>query len=156
QALPGGKDYVLNWSANDDAGGSGVKHVTIYVATNGGDFEIWDAQDPDAVGTKVFTGDPSNTYEFLALATDVAGNQERPPPGTNPADDGSQPNLGQLPTVAATTPPDLGIPPAPTTGPSGNTLFARAEEGIPAALPAQNGPDFTQVIRPFTGQAFAT
>ena len=34
--LAGGNNYQLNWTSTDDAGGSGIDHVTIYVAADGG------------------------------------------------------------------------------------------------------------------------
>ena len=76
---------------------------------------------------RVFLGEAGHTYEFLALATDLAGNREAPPIGTSADDDGSRVHLGALPTVPETTPPNFGIAPAPTAQPSTNPLFARAE-----------------------------
>ena len=55
---------------------SGVKAVTVYVAENGGDFRIWQRQVAGAQGQAVFTGEAGKTYEFLAVATDNAGNRE--------------------------------------------------------------------------------
>ena len=90
-------DFQVQWDAIDDPSGSGVKHVTVYVATGGGDFEIWLRQTTET--TAIFEGQADTTYEFLALATDVAGNREPPPIGVSATDDGSQVNLGALPTV---------------------------------------------------------
>src|SRR3546814_7906573 len=39
--IAGTDDYRIDWTINDDNGGSGVRHVTLYVAENGGDFRIW-------------------------------------------------------------------------------------------------------------------
>ncbi len=36
-----GDDYRVKWTAVDDALGSGIKHVTVYVAEDGGDYRIW-------------------------------------------------------------------------------------------------------------------
>ena len=71
-------NYSVTWSSKDDVRGSGFDHVTLYVATDGGDFHVWQRQLTDAAGNMVFTGAAGHTYEFLALATDVAGNQEKP------------------------------------------------------------------------------
>ncbi len=38
---PGGSDYQVHWSAQDDPGGSGVAHVTVYVSEDGGDYKVW-------------------------------------------------------------------------------------------------------------------
>ena len=84
---PGSSDYQVRWSSGDDAGGSGVKHVTVYVAEDGGDFVIWQRQ--TTATSAVYQGRAGHTYEFLALATDNAGNRERPPAGVQAPDDGS-------------------------------------------------------------------
>src|SRR5262249_3256309 len=69
---PGGSAYQVQWSAQDDAGGSGVKHVTVYVAADGGDFKIWQRQTTQTAA--VYNGQAGHTYRFLALVTDNAGN----------------------------------------------------------------------------------
>ena len=90
------------------------------------------------------------------LATDPAGNRERPPFGFAGPDDGSSVNLGALPTADATTPPNFGIAPELTPEPSTNPLFAEAEQGIPAAEPLSNVPEFDLALRPFAARSFAT
>src|SRR3546814_4793583 len=65
----------------------------------------------------VFEGGAGKTYEFLALATDVAGNREVPKPGVNAVSDGADVNLGATPTVPGTTPPNFGQAPAPSPTP---------------------------------------
>ncbi len=65
-------------------------------------------------------------------------------------------NLGALPTVPNTTPPNFGIPPAPTVQPSTNPLFTQAQQGVPAAPPASNPSEFISVLQPFQAQSFAT
>ncbi|RUZ17283.1 CARDB domain-containing protein, partial [Mesorhizobium sp. M7A.F.Ca.CA.001.09.1.1] len=96
-----GANYEVRWTATDDAGGSGVKHVTVYVAKDGGDFQIWQRQTTETVG--IFHGETGHSYEFLALATDNAGNTEEPPLGILAPDDGSGPDLGNLPNVGGTS-----------------------------------------------------
>ncbi|HEY7599778.1 MAG TPA: PPC domain-containing protein, partial [Candidatus Limnocylindrales bacterium] len=85
----GGADYDVRWSAIDDPGGSGVKHTTVYVSEDGGDWKIWLRQTTDS--SAVYEGSAGHTYEFLALSTDQAGNRETPPPGERAPDDGSRP-----------------------------------------------------------------
>ena len=109
--VAGGSDYLVKWTATDDAAGSGIKHVTVYVAEDGGDFKIWQQQTTDTSG--VYVGRSGHTYEFLALATDNAGNKEQPSLGISAPNDGSAVNLGTLPTVEKTTQPELGAPPLP-------------------------------------------
>jgi subtilase family serine protease len=149
-------DYDIQWSVADDDGGSGFKHVTLYVAVDGGNYQIWQRQLADATGSLVFSGEPGHSYEFLALASDLAGNRERPAFGIAATDDGSQVNLGATPTVPSTTPPNFGMAPEPAQTPSTNPLFVAAETQIANAQPATRPSEFDQVMQPFVGQAFAT
>ena len=73
--------FVVSWNATDDPLGAGVKHVTVYVAIDGGDYRIWKRQVAAESGTDLYAGQAGRTYEFLSLATDVAGNRELPPFG---------------------------------------------------------------------------
>src|SRR5204863_6364328 len=120
---------------------------------DGADYAIWLNQSTASSG--IYNGQPGHTYQFLALATDNAGNQERPPLGLDVPSDDSHANLGSLPTVAGTT-QDLGTPPPASSQPSTNPLFLQVQQGIPSSQPISRQPDFQTVIAPFTGQAFAT
>ncbi|MGB3638029.1 MAG: putative Ig domain-containing protein, partial [Rivularia sp. (in: cyanobacteria)] len=153
QKVKGSTDYLVNWEANDDETGSGVKHVTVYVAENGGDFKIWQQQTTDTEA--VFSGKTDTTYEFLALATDNAGNREQPDLGITPPSDGSTVNLGTLPTVGETTKPEI-LPSQPSQAVSTNNLFIKAQAKTPNSAVDTNKPEFDTVLRPFTAQAFAT
>ncbi|MCU0915393.1 MAG: tandem-95 repeat protein [Planctomycetes bacterium] len=146
--------FRVDWSVVDDSG-SGVKHVTLYVATDGGDFKIWQRQVTEAAGSAVFEGEAGHTYEFLALATDIAGNREKPRFGVNATDDGSGVNLGALPTVTGTTPPNFGQAPEPVPEPSTNPLFTQWQN-VPSQKPLTRPSEFDIVFRPFVAQAFAT
>ncbi len=147
--------YSVGWTSVDDIGGSGFDHLTLYVATDGGDFKVWQRDVAVADGSFVYVGEAGHTYEFLALATDVAGNHEKPQPGVNAVAEGNV-NLGALPVVPETTPPNFGIAPTPTTAPSTNPLFVIAETGIPNANPLTRPSEFDQVMRPFVAQSFVT
>ncbi len=136
--------------------GSGVRHVTVYVATDDGDYEIWQRQRTDTTGSEWFSGEAGHSYRFLARATDRAGNRETATGGVVTPDDGSQVNLGAPPSVGETTPPNFGIPPAPTPEPSANPLFVVAEQQVPASRAAQHPSEFDQVLQPFVARAFAT
>jgi len=152
---PGSSNYQVTWNAQDDAGGSGVASVTVYVSEDGGDYQIWLDQTQDT--SDVFQGDPGHTYQFLALATDNAGNVEQPPSGVSTPSNGSQPNLGALPTVPQTpTNVPSAPPPPPVTTQTPNPLFTQAQEGIPSSQPAGNQSEFTTVLQPFQAEAFAT
>jgi hypothetical protein len=148
----GGADYDVRWSATDDAGGSGVKHTTVYVSEDGGDWKIWLRQSTET--SAVYEGTAGKSYEFLALSTDQAGNREVPPPGEQAPDDGSRPAVGIAPQVGATT-QDVGLPPAPSDTQSTNPLFTQAELGVPGAIPLKPS-EFSFVVAPFSGASFGT
>ena len=151
-----GSNYEVKWQVTDDVGGSGFRHVTLYVATDGGDFKIWQQKITEAEGTRIFKGEAGRSYEFLALATDMAGNRETPVSGINVTPDDTGINLGALPTVPGTTTPDFGVAPQPAPAPSTNALFVEAETGIPNTTPVTRLSEFDTVISPFTAQSFAT
>ncbi|HND51211.1 MAG TPA: putative Ig domain-containing protein, partial [Pirellulaceae bacterium] len=150
----GDTNYVVRWTSTDDGLGSGVKHATVYVSEDGGDWTIWLRQ--TTTTSDVYHGTAGHTYRFLALATDNAGNREQPPSGVSPTDDGSAPNLGNLPTVGDTT-TDISDGPLPS-GPAlpTNPLFTAAAVGTPAAPPTTRPSEFTTVLQPFVAQSFAT
>ncbi|MCA9139121.1 MAG: tandem-95 repeat protein, partial [Planctomycetales bacterium] len=104
---------------------------------------------------EVFIGRVGRTYEFLALATDLAGNREVPPAGQTAADDGTTTSLGVLPTVDSTTRPNFGQPSVPTTTPSTNPLFDSAENLIPSTASTSSPAIFDVVLQPFTAKRFA-
>jgi hypothetical protein len=101
------------------AGGSGVKHSTVYVSEDGGSWRIWQRQ--TTATSAVYEGTAGHRYEFLALSTDNAGNRELPPAGQQAPDDGSRPSVGIAPTVGSTT-QDVGQPPAPSSVPSSSSV----------------------------------
>ncbi len=149
-----GNNYLVQWQVTDDVGGSGFQHVTLYVATDGGDYRIWQRQLTEASGTLVFEGQAGHTYEFLALASDLAGNRQSPGVGVTAEDDGTSVNLGTQQTVPETTPPNFGIAPQPSPEPSTSALFTEAERLIPAASTAFAAAEFDEVLRPFVASAF--
>ncbi len=109
-----------------------------------------------ASGTMIYQGQAGHTYTFLALATDLAGNHELPPAGANAPQDTTTVNLGALPTVPNTTPPNFGIPPAPTVSPRPTRCSPRPSKRCPNAPPATNPSEFKTVLQPFQAQSFAT
>ncbi|QGZ92576.1 CARDB domain-containing protein [Microcystis aeruginosa] len=150
----GSSDYQVTWKAIDDNNGSGIKHVTVYVAKDGGNLEIWQRQTTET--SAIYQGEAGHNYEFIALATDSAGNREQPRLGIQPPDDGSSVNLGTLPNFDRTSTPDLGKPPSPTPQPSTNPLFTEAEKLIPSVVPTSRQSEFESILQPFTSQAFVT
>ena len=153
--VPGTGNYDLRWNSVDDPQGSGVKSVTLYVAVDGGNYTIWQRDLPNASGEMIYLGLLGHTYQVLALATDLAGNQEQAPPPLTVPDDGSGSNLGALP-VLSTTPPNFGEAPPPVSTPSTNPIFTAAQKGIPSQTPTTYVSEFTRVLSPFQAQAFVT
>ncbi len=129
-----------------------MHHVTVYVATDGGDYKIWKSQTTDTQG--IFTGAAGHTYQFLALATDNAGNKEQPPVTVIAPSDGFTVNLGELPAVNS-TPTDIPQAPTPAAG-TPNALFVEAQKGVAAPSPLTNPSEFAATVNPFSTQAFAT
>ncbi|MBN8491307.1 MAG: tandem-95 repeat protein, partial [Burkholderiales bacterium] len=147
-----GNAYDLQWSAIEEPGGSGVRHVSVFVSVDGGAWQVWQRQSTARSG--VFQGEAGHTYEFAALATDNAGNREIARNSLNLPDDGTRTNLGAVPEVGRTT-VDTGTPPEPSNAASTNALFAEAEKGLPAG-PADRPSQFSQVLAPFAGAVFGS
>ncbi len=144
---------TVRWNAEDQAGGSGLKHVTLYVSEDGGPYRIWQKELTDPTGTATYQGEAGRTYRFLSLATDRAGNRQAPPSGNFVADDDAVSNADATNAI----PVDLGPPPTPTPNPSSNALFVTAERGIPATIDSAGGrTEFSQVLQPVSARPFAT
>ena len=95
----------------------------------------------------MFVGEAGTTYEFLALATDLAGNREQPPLGILAQDDGSGVNLGFL-TELEQTLPNFGIAPVPTPDPSTNAIFVAAEWGEASTIVPIRVPEYETILLP--------
>jgi hypothetical protein len=80
QALPPTRtrpDFLVQWTATDDAGGSGVASHDIYVATDGGSYILW--KDDITATSATFTGQAGHSYAFYSVAQDHVGNTEAAP-----------------------------------------------------------------------------
>ncbi len=71
--------FTVNWSGQDDTGGSGVGSYNIYVSDNGGPYTLW--QSATAQTSARFSGTNDHTYAFYSVATDNVGNVQ-PTPAT--------------------------------------------------------------------------
>ncbi len=79
-ALPAnwlGSDLLVEWSGQDDAGGSGLACFDIYVSTNGGSFEVWLRNTTDTSAT--YPALDGTTYAFYSVARDNIGYVEPAP-----------------------------------------------------------------------------
>jgi len=69
--------FNVQWSGEDDLGGSGLSGYIIYVSDNGGSFEPWL---PFTTGTSMeFQGIDGHNYAFYSVAIDNVGHVELPP-----------------------------------------------------------------------------
>ena len=66
--------YQLTFTANDDEGGSGVKHVLLYLANNNGIYEEIDTVAVDSV--LIFPVEAGRQYKLYSIAVDNVGNRE--------------------------------------------------------------------------------
>ncbi|MDH5500886.1 MAG: pre-peptidase C-terminal domain-containing protein, partial [Gammaproteobacteria bacterium] len=152
QGIP---SYDVRWLATDDL--SGVKHVTVYVAEDGGDFRIWQRQVSADRTQALFIGEAGKTYEFLAVATDIAGNMEAALISNAVLpDDGSRQavleTLGVTESLAQTAETPLA---AADRSYAANALFEQSTQHLPGQVaPALPG-DLQNVLAPFTLRGFA-
>ncbi|QKS29606.1 MAG: tandem-95 repeat protein [Candidatus Accumulibacter similis] len=70
-------DFLVQWTATDDAGGSGVASHDIYVSTDGGSYVLW--KDDITATSATFTGQAGHSYAFYSVAQDHVGNTEAAP-----------------------------------------------------------------------------
>jgi hypothetical protein len=66
--------FTINWSGQDDTGGSGIASYTVYVSDNGGPFTVW--QNATTQTSATFNGVDGHTYAFYSVTTDNVGNQQ--------------------------------------------------------------------------------
>ena len=69
------ENFEVRWEGGDAL--SGVRSYTIYVSTDGGEFEPWLEGTTDTSAT--FSGRFGHTYSFYSVAVDNVGNEEPPP-----------------------------------------------------------------------------
>ena len=75
-ALPANSQttFQVQWSGQDNPGGSGVASYDVYVSTDGGVFAPWLQQ--TRTTSALFQGAWGHQYGFYSAATDYAGNRE--------------------------------------------------------------------------------
>ena len=64
ERIAGTDSYTLRWDSSDARGGSGFKHVTLYVAVDGGDFKIWQRRLEQSSGELLFDGEAGKRYDI--------------------------------------------------------------------------------------------
>ena len=117
---------TCSWTATDDLGGSGVKHTTVYVSVDGGDWQIWLRQSTATQAVLPGRGRAQRTSSSrcppTTPATASGRRSARRPAGRRLA----RRTSAARPTWGSTT-QDIGEPPAPSAAPSTNPLFTQAE-----------------------------
>ena len=69
--------FVVDWTGQDDDGGSGIAFFDVSVSTDEGAWELW--LDDTVETSAEFTGVSGHTYAFFSVATDNVGHVELPP-----------------------------------------------------------------------------
>jgi hypothetical protein len=73
-----GTQFLVQWSGQDDAGGSGIRGYDVFVSIDGGAFSPWIENTTDT--SRTYTGEVDHTYTFHSVATDNVGHREAAPP----------------------------------------------------------------------------
>jgi uncharacterized repeat protein (TIGR01451 family) len=68
---------LVQWSGEDDPGGSGVASYDIFVSEDGANYFAWLTRTTDTAA--MFTGVPGATYWFCSVARDNVGHEEAVP-----------------------------------------------------------------------------
>ena len=75
--IPSEPNFLVEWTGQDDAGGSGIAHYDIYVSTDGEQYVLWLSETNNT--TAIFTGEAGHAYAFYSIARDNVGNVEKAP-----------------------------------------------------------------------------
>lgn len=124
--------FQVQWSGQDNPGGSSIAYYDVYVSTNGGLFGPWLQQTRQT--SALFQGVLGGQYGFYSVATDQAGNREA---AHAAADALTMVSLTNQPPVLAAI-PDLFVNAGGTLQ---FTLSATDPDGTPDALTYQLGQD---------------
>ena len=140
----------VQWSGEDNPGGSGISAFGIFVSINGGPFAVWLEQTPN-LGA-VYRGELGNRYAFYSVAMDNLGNRQ-PTPGAADAETtvtrvNHAPALAAIPDQSIRQGEVLVLEPA-ATDPDGDALAWSFVSPPPAG--AQINP-FTGLITWVTGE----
>ena len=73
--------FLVQWSGQDDTGGSGIANYSVYVSDNEGAFTIW--QNQVTTTSASFAAVAGHTYDFYSVATDNVGNVQATPSGAS-------------------------------------------------------------------------
>ena len=146
-------EYQVSWNAVGDPGGSGVKSVTVYVAEDGGNYQVWlDQTTATSASTRGKPDTPTNSSRWPPTMRGIRSNRRSAARFLRAI----RASISALCRRVAAASPTLGPPAQPSTSQATNPLFVQAKQNVPAPTPLTNPSEFQQVLQPFTAQAFAT
>jgi hypothetical protein len=67
-------DFLVQWSGQDEAGGSGISSYDIYVSIDGSPYTLWKHNTIETSAT--YHGDYGHSYSFYSVAGDNVGHEE--------------------------------------------------------------------------------
>ena len=76
-ALSDEPEFTVSWTGADAEGGSAIASYTVYVSTDGSDFQTWLVD--TTLTEAIFIGERGSRYAFYSVASDNAGNVEAAP-----------------------------------------------------------------------------
>jgi uncharacterized repeat protein (TIGR01451 family) len=68
------RSFLVQWSGQDDPGGSGIADYDVFVSSDGANYARWLQRAPQT--SAMFTGVPGTTYSFYTVARDNVGHEE--------------------------------------------------------------------------------
>ena len=74
---PAETDFLVEWTGQDDLGGSGIAYYDIYVSTDNSEYLLWLSH--TSATSAVFNGEDGHSYAFYSVAYDNVGNVEEVP-----------------------------------------------------------------------------
>ena len=90
-------DFLVKWTGNDDANGSGIASFDVYVSENGGNFTLW--LDNTTLTEASYRGQQGKSYAFYTVAVDNVGNLEIKPTNAQATTQIANSNVNQTPIL---------------------------------------------------------
>jgi RHS repeat-associated protein len=113
--------FTVNWSGQDDPGGSGINSFEVWVSDNGGPFTLW--LDETTATSATFTGLDGHSYGFYSIAFDNAGNTQPIPAGAQATTEvDATPPTSMVTALPVTSPPSFTVSWSGSDNPGGSGL----------------------------------
>lgn len=142
--------FTVQWSGQDDEGGSGLASYDVYISDNNSAYEVWLGNTTET--SALFTGKPGHSYRFVSIAKDNAGNVEAMP-STPDAFTGIKPVQHTLTVSKEGTGTGM-VTSAPAGISCGGDCSESFDEGSSVTLTAQ--PDGTSIFVGWGGDCTGT